>query len=86
MQHIENRGGRVTLGMMADLIRGAGGGSFGISKGKGRKGKETLKDKAELDLDEIAGGKVGLNKDVGALITYSRDMRFLPEAAILFTI
>ncbi|KAF8520930.1 ATP-dependent DNA helicase [Hysterangium stoloniferum] len=62
MQEIEHQGGRVTLGMMADLIRGAGGGSFGVA-GSGRKGKGKAKEKAELDLDVIAGGKVSLNKD-----------------------
>lgn len=50
--------------MMADLIRGVGGGSFGVGGG-GRKGKGKAKEKVGLDLDEIAGGKVPLSKDVG---------------------
>lgn len=78
MRNIESQGGRVTLGMMADLIRGAGGGSFGTSKSTGNsrkgKGKSKEKEKAELDLDGIAGGKVGLNKDVSfdILLLYIR--------------
>ncbi|KIJ27343.1 hypothetical protein M422DRAFT_37824 [Sphaerobolus stellatus SS14] len=62
MHEIESQGGRVTLGMLADLIRGAGGGSFAVSGG-GRKGKGKSKEKADLDLDAIAGGKVALSKD-----------------------
>lgn len=49
--------------MMADLIRGAGGGSFGII-GDGKKGKGKSKEKVGLDLEGIAGGKVALSKDV----------------------
>ncbi|KAF8588200.1 ATP-dependent DNA helicase [Ramaria rubella] len=62
VQEIERQGGRVTVGMTADLIRGAGGKSFGVAGG-GRKGKGKTKEKVELDLNEIAGGKVGLSKD-----------------------
>ncbi|KAF8459232.1 P-loop containing nucleoside triphosphate hydrolase protein [Gautieria morchelliformis] len=64
VQQVERQGGRVTLGMLADLIRGAGGGSFGVV-GNNRKGKGTAKEKIGLDLDEIAGGKVTLSKDDG---------------------
>jgi ATP-dependent DNA helicase Q1 len=63
VQQVERHGGRVTLGMLADLIRGAGGGSFGVVSNN-RKGKGTGKEKIGLDLDEIAGGKVALSKDV----------------------
>lgn len=66
VQEVEHQGGRVTLSMLADLIRGAGGGSFGVV-GNGRKGKGTSKEKLGLDLESIAGGKVALSKDVGWL-------------------
>lgn len=59
--HAEN--GRVTLGMLADLVRGAGGGAFGTTGG-GKRGKGKSKEKVNLDLDELAGGKVSLGKDV----------------------
>lgn len=50
--------------MLAELARGLGGGAFEVvSGGKGRKGKKT-KEKLEVDLQEIAGGKVNLSKDV----------------------
>ena len=60
---MEREGGRVTLGMLADLVRGVGGGAFGVSGG-GKRGKGNAKEKVELDLEEIAGGKVMLSKDV----------------------
>ncbi|KAI5121119.1 hypothetical protein M0805_002791 [Coniferiporia weirii] len=60
---IERDRGRVTLGMLADLVRGAGGGAFGVSGGGGKRGKGKAKEKVGLDLDEIAGGKVALGKD-----------------------
>ncbi|KAL5514242.1 hypothetical protein ACEPAG_2330 [Sanghuangporus baumii] len=64
-QVIERMSGRVTMGMLADLVRGAGGGSFGaVVGGRGRgKGKGGAKEKIGLDLDEIAGGKVQLGKE-----------------------
>lgn len=65
LRTIENDGGRVTLGMLADLVRGAGGGSYGVSSGNRRKGKQSAsKEKVELNLEEVAGGKVTLGKDV----------------------
>ncbi|KAL5476913.1 hypothetical protein ACEPAI_3099 [Sanghuangporus weigelae] len=64
-QVIERMSGRVTMGMLADLVRGAGGGSFGaVVGGRGRgKGKGGAKEKIGLDLDEIAGGKVQLGRE-----------------------
>lgn len=47
---------------LADLARGNGGGSFGVTAGKKR--KKSTDDKASLDLDALCGGKVALNKDV----------------------
>ncbi|EJD05581.1 ATP-dependent DNA helicase [Fomitiporia mediterranea MF3/22] len=65
VQAVEQGTGRVTLGMLADLVRGAGGGAFGVASGKrGRgKAKDGLKEKVELDLEELSGGKVSLGKD-----------------------
>ena len=60
---IERDGGRVTLGMLGDLVRGSGGGSYGVAGG-GRRGKGRGKEKVGLDLEDIAGGKVKLSKDV----------------------
>lgn len=64
---VERQGGRVTLGMMSDLIRGAGGGAFGVVDGD-KKGTGNARKKVGLDLDEIAGGKVALSKDVSSLV------------------
>jgi hypothetical protein len=60
---IEHDGGRVTLGMLGDLVRGSGGGSYGVAGGGGR-GRGKAKEKVGLDLEDIAGGKVKLSKDV----------------------
>lgn len=49
--------------MLADLVRGAGGKGYAASAG-GRKGKASSKEKVGLDLDEVCGGKVDMNKDV----------------------
>lgn len=54
-------GGRLTVGMLADLSRGLGGGAFNVvSKGKGKARAAT---KAAFDLDEVAGGKLTLSKE-----------------------
>lgn len=66
---VENDGGRVTLGMLGDLVRGAGGGAYGVAAG-GRKGKGNAKEKIGLDLDAIAGGKVTLPKDVSVALSF----------------
>lgn len=64
-QAIESEGGHVTIGMLADLVRGAGGASFSVSaQTGGRKRKSQSKEKVGLDLDAVAGGKVALGKDV----------------------
>jgi ATP-dependent DNA helicase Q1 len=64
---IGEEGGRTTLGMLADLVRGAGGGAFeGGSGGRG-KGKGKAKEKKPLDLGVICGGKVDMSKEVSLL-------------------
>lgn len=61
---IGEEGGRTTLGMLADLVRGAGGGTFeGGSGGRG-KGERRAKEKKLLDLAVICGGKVDMSKEV----------------------
>jgi ATP-dependent DNA helicase Q1 len=59
---IAAEGGRVTLGMLADLARGAGGGAFGIG------GRNKSKEKIGLDLEAICQGKVDMSRDVGCLL------------------
>lgn len=61
LEHVSRDGGRITVDMLANLVRGAGGGAYSASTG-GKKGKG--KEKVSLDLDEVAGGKVAMNKNV----------------------
>lgn len=63
---MEREGGRVTVGMLTDLVRGVGGGAYGV-RGGGKRGKGKAKEKVDLDLEDIAGGKVTLGKDVTML-------------------
>ncbi|KAG8799909.1 hypothetical protein FRC16_004113 [Serendipita sp. 398] len=58
---IKDEGGKATLSMLSDLVRGAGGGSFESSNGGKGKGKQ--KEKVPLDVDAICGGKVEMHKD-----------------------
>ncbi|KAJ7169741.1 P-loop containing nucleoside triphosphate hydrolase protein [Mycena filopes] len=62
---VQQTGGQLTLTMLADLARGNGGGTYGVSSGGGRKGKGKAreKEKVDLDLERICGGKVNLKKD-----------------------
>ncbi len=64
VEAIAAEGGRVTLGMLADLARGAGGGAFGVGS---RNGKGKSKEKVGLDLETICRGKVDMSRDVGWL-------------------
>jgi ATP-dependent DNA helicase Q1 len=61
LEAVDAQGGRQTIAGLSDLARGLGGGSFEAS-GKRKKSKE----KVQLDYDAVAGGKVGLSKDVRA--------------------
>lgn len=61
---VQKEGGKVTVAALGDLVRGLGGTSFLVAEGKKRKATE----KVTLDIDELAGGKVLLNKDVSRMI------------------
>lgn len=61
-EFIASEGGRATVNQLADLVRGFGGGTFGIVSG----GKNRFKtsEKISLNMDDVAGGKVGMAKEV----------------------
>nr|XP_019047349.1 ATP-dependent DNA helicase [Kwoniella bestiolae CBS 10118]OCF26279.1 ATP-dependent DNA helicase [Kwoniella bestiolae CBS 10118] len=63
-QYVQNEGGRVTLANLSDLVRGLGGGMFGVvGGGEGKKGKRKLNgEKEKVDLESL-GGKITLGKD-----------------------
>ncbi len=61
--HIARDGGRVTIGMLSDLVRGAGGGSYAAGSSKGKR-KAASNPKVALDLENLVGGKVTMSKDV----------------------
>ncbi|WVF69876.1 hypothetical protein IAT40_004658 [Kwoniella sp. CBS 6097] len=63
-QMVQREGGRVTLANLADLVRGLGGGMFGVvGGGEGKRGKRKMNgEKAQVDLHEV-GGKISLGKD-----------------------
>ncbi|KAJ1299658.1 hypothetical protein OPQ81_009110 [Rhizoctonia solani] len=65
VQTIDGEGGRVTIGMLADLVRGVGGKAFQVPAGGGGKGRrrKSQGEKVGLDLEGIAGGKISLSKD-----------------------
>ncbi|KAG8810526.1 hypothetical protein FRC17_002895 [Serendipita sp. 399] len=58
---IKEEGGKATLSMLSDLVRGAGGGS--IETSNGGKGRSKQKEKVQLDVDAICEGKVEMHKD-----------------------
>lgn len=63
-ESIERDGGRVTVGMLADLVRGAGGRAYGVTERGGKQSKGKAKEKVALDVEQIVGGKLTLSKDV----------------------
>ena len=62
IEAVVRKGGRATLANLADLVRGLGGGNFGIPSSGKRKREEP--EKSNLDLAELIDGKISLNKDV----------------------
>jgi ATP-dependent DNA helicase Q1 len=66
---VQASGGQMTLSMLADLVRGNGGGNYAVGGG-GRKGKgkSREKEKLSIDLSVVCGGEVGLKKDVCAMV------------------
>lgn len=58
---VQRAGGRLTLSMLATLARGGNKGAFEASQGR-RKGTT----KQTLDIEDVAGGPVELNKNVCA--------------------
>nr|GAT44070.1 ATP-dependent DNA helicase [Mycena chlorophos] len=71
---VKATGGQLTLAMLADLARGAGGGNYEV--GGGRRGKE----KMDLNLQAVCGGKVALKKEeVETLIVHMLVQRYLVE-------
>ena len=64
LEEVEGAGGRVTLANLAELVRGLGGGTFGVTE-TNKKGKRKMaEEKEKLDLNAVAQGKVTLNKEV----------------------
>lgn len=59
---VRRQGGRLTLNGLGDLARGTGSGAFDTG------GKGKAKGKTILDLDDVAGGKIGLSKDVSEFV------------------
>jgi ATP-dependent DNA helicase Q1 len=71
-EEVQRQGGRVTLGNLGDLVRGLGGGGFGMGGGAtGKKRKGAADEKGSLNLIDLVGGKVGLGKDV----SYAMDVQ-----------
>jgi hypothetical protein len=77
LEEVQREGGRVTLAALADLVRGLGGGSFGVvQQGKGRK-RKLGEEKGRVDVVDVAGGKVELNKDVSGWNGLARHSRLV---------
>lgn len=63
LEAVEGGGGRLTISGLSDLARGLGGGSFETGGGGKRR---NAKEKIQIDYDSVAGGRVGLSKDVSS--------------------
>jgi ATP-dependent DNA helicase Q1 len=61
-QFIASEGGRTTVSQLADLVRGSGGATFSI--GGSGKGKYKSSEKININMSEVAGGKVDMAKEV----------------------
>ena len=67
LNEVQKASGRVTLATLADLVRGLGGGNFAVASAKGKGKRQAASgEKGSLDVDDIVGGKVTLNKEVSA--------------------
>ncbi|WVO25108.1 uncharacterized protein IAS62_006494 [Cryptococcus decagattii] len=82
-QEVAKQSGRVTLPNLASLVRGLGGGSFGVvGGGEGKKGRrqKSTGEKAYLDIEEF-GGKVTMSADdVEVLITHLLLIGYLQDS------
>jgi hypothetical protein len=58
MESVTRNDGRLTVRSLTELVRGTNGGAFVTSAGV--KGKE----KISLDLDDLIGGKITMNRGV----------------------
>ena len=58
LEYVQKHGGRLTLKGLSDVARGANGGGF-----EGKHGRKKT-EKQNIDLDNVAGGKINLSKDV----------------------
>ncbi|KAI0938341.1 hypothetical protein AcV5_000044 [Taiwanofungus camphoratus] len=78
---VHHKDGRVTIGQLVDLARGGSGGTFGV--GGGKKGRGRIKEKIDLGLEEVAGGKVDLSKeDTESLCVYLLLNHYLKESFV----
>ena len=55
------------MAQLCDLARGLGGGAGNAEGSGGKKGRGRTKEKASVDVSEVAGGKVELSKEVSHL-------------------
>lgn len=63
VESVQAQGGRITQNALGDLARGLGGGGFEATAGQG---KRKAKEKHTLDINQVAGGKITLSRDVGS--------------------
>ncbi|ORX34459.1 P-loop containing nucleoside triphosphate hydrolase protein [Kockovaella imperatae] len=80
LQNVSSNEGRVTLANLVELVRGLGGGAFGTMKQGKRGARKSSGEKASLDLESVAGGKVTLSKDdVETLLVHLSTMGYVSE-------
>ncbi|KZP14674.1 ATP-dependent DNA helicase [Athelia psychrophila] len=61
-ESVQAQGGRLTQKALGDLARGLGGGGFEATAGQGKR-KAKAKEKQNLDVNQVAGGKITLSGD-----------------------
>lgn len=64
-ESVQAQGGRLTQKALGDLARGLGGGGFEATAGQGKR-KAKAKEKQNLDVNQVAGGKITLSGDVSS--------------------